>query len=417
MSRHVFFFSCLWIVAVAGSSHAKALQDDGREVTSKVTSATVFSDRALVTRVAENTVSAGEHILMISGLPTTLVDQSVRVSGEGTAQAKILEVKVETAFLDTIPQERIRQLQSKLQGLQDEMRILNDRGAVLNQQKDFIGQIKVASADNISKDLKVQRPTVEDWVKILAFFDANLMKIQQELRDIDKKHDDVQHKIDAVQNEINQTSGRTSRSTKRVLVSVKVGKGGTIRLVISYVTSGASWFPVYDARVASEQKSVDVTYYGMVKQGTGEDWNDVDLTLSTAQPAIAGTQPKLYPQFVNIYQPPVILPKRAVGAAKIQEERARDVEAQREAEAPPAEAVAQALEIATATVETRATSAVFNIQAKSTIPSDNTSHKVTIAIEKVNGEFEYSTVPKLVPRCTSRQLSRTQRTILCLLAA
>lgn len=163
MIRYLFLLPLACIVVVSSSFRAKAFRDDNREVTSKVISATVFSDRALVTRVAESTVSAGEHVLMISDLPTTLIDQSVRVSGEGTAQAKILEVKVETAFLDTIPQERIRQLQAKLQGLQDEMRILNDRGAVLNQQKDFIGQIKVASADNISKDLKVQRPTVEDW--------------------------------------------------------------------------------------------------------------------------------------------------------------------------------------------------------------------------------------------------------------
>jgi len=384
---------------VSSSAHAKARRDVNPDLVSRVISATVFSDRALVTRLTESTVSAGEYTLTIPDLPTMLIDQSVRVSGEGTAEAKILEVKVETAFLDTIPQERVRQLQAKLQGLQDEMRILNDRASVLNQQKDFIGQIKIASADNIGKDLKVQRPTVEDWQKVLAFFDSNLMKIHQELRDVDKKRDEFQHKITAVQNEINQTTGRTSRSTKRILVSVKVSKGGTMRLVVSYVITGASWHPLYDARIASEQKSVEVTYYGMVKQSTGEDWENIDLTLSTAQPAIAGTQPRLYPQFVNLYQQPV-LQRREVGAVMEREAKAPGAGAQREMPAPAQVEVSAArpLEISTATVETRPTSAVFNIQARSTIPSDNMPHKVTIAIEKLDAEFEYSTVPKLVPK-------------------
>lgn len=34
-------------------------------------------------------------------------------------------------------------------------------------------------------------------------------------------------------------------------------------------------------------------YYGMIQQATGEDWNDVKLSLSTAMPSVGGTVPDL----------------------------------------------------------------------------------------------------------------------------
>jgi hypothetical protein len=61
---------------------------------------TVFSDRALSTRIAESSVSTGESNIVIRDLPSSLFDRSVRVSGEGTTRSKIVDVKVQTVFLD-----------------------------------------------------------------------------------------------------------------------------------------------------------------------------------------------------------------------------------------------------------------------------------------------------------------------------
>jgi uncharacterized protein (TIGR02231 family) len=56
-----------------------------------------------------------------------------------------------------------------------------------------------------------------------------------------------------------------------------------------------------------------------------------------------------------------------------------------------------AMESPVAEIETQATSALFHIFAKSTIPSDNVPHKATIAIEKLHADFSYSSTPKLSP--------------------
>ena len=72
-------------------------------------------------------------------------------------------------------------------------------------------------------------------------------------------------------------------------------------LQLSYVVSHASWLPQYDYRVDSKSAVAQLTYYGIIKNSTGEDWNDVlvqflwqlifmqiKLSLSTASPDVIG---------------------------------------------------------------------------------------------------------------------------------
>ena len=60
-------------------------------------------------------------------------------------------------------------------------------------------------------------------------------------------------------------------------------------LLLTYIVSNASWTPSYDVRINSEKNSLQLVYFAEVKQSSGEDWIDVDLTLSTANPASGAT--------------------------------------------------------------------------------------------------------------------------------
>ena len=39
--------------------------------------------------------------------------------------------------------------------------------------------------------------------------------------------------------------------------------------------------------------TIQVHYYGLIKQSTGEDWENAKISLSTAQPSVGGSAPKL----------------------------------------------------------------------------------------------------------------------------
>jgi len=63
-------------------------------------------------------------------------------------------------------------------------------------------------------------------------------------------------------------------------------------LYLTYLVSRSSWKPSYDVRVdRGDSGSMEVTYYGIVTNATGEDWSEVKLSLSTASPSMGSVPP------------------------------------------------------------------------------------------------------------------------------
>ncbi len=269
------------------------------KVPSRIVKATVYTDRAMVTREAKAEIAPGLRHVTLGGLPPLLQDQSVRVAASGSAQAKIVEVKVDQVFLDTVSAARIAPLVQSRKTLNDEIRVLNDRLAVITHQRDFLNKITIASQESIARELRTQKPSADDWGKLLGFFDGEYTKLDAESRQIDEKRGTLQQKLEAVEKELGAAGGSPEKREKTITVTFDVQKGGTIVLEASYLISQAGWSPSYDIRVSSADTVVELTYSAFVRQSTGEDWKDVHLTLSTSQPSLGGAPPELPPWYVG----------------------------------------------------------------------------------------------------------------------
>ncbi len=97
-----------------------------------------------------------------------------------------------------------------------------------------------------------------------------------------------------------------------VTVSVESAGAGDFELEVIYTVYGAQWEPLYDARVqllvpdspdGLLEGKLQLSYLAKITQNTGEDWNDVALTLSTAQPNLGTLPPKLEPLYVDVSRP------------------------------------------------------------------------------------------------------------------
>src|SRR3989442_2673026 len=73
---------------------------------------------------------------------------------------------------------------------------------------------------------------------------------------------------------------------------------------VSYVVPSASWSPTWDARLDAEKPSVGLSLYGAVQQSSGEDWSDVKLAVSTAQPQRGLYVPELSARYLDKNPPP-----------------------------------------------------------------------------------------------------------------
>jgi hypothetical protein len=79
-------------------------------VDSTITAVTVYTDRAVVTRSASVELVGGVTELVFANLPQALNEQSLQVSGKGTAQATILDVASKQTYIDFTPNARVKEL-------------------------------------------------------------------------------------------------------------------------------------------------------------------------------------------------------------------------------------------------------------------------------------------------------------------
>jgi uncharacterized protein (TIGR02231 family) len=377
-------------------------------VDSRITAATVYADRAVVTRVATADLTAGEHLLVFERLPAGLLDQSLQASGRGTATATILEVDAQTAFVDFTPNARVQELEEQIRALQKQQRTLDDRAAVLNQERDFVKRMLAASTGTVIYPLgadaahgggTVVRPTLDEWQKLYAYSEEALGKIATELQSLDTQREDLKAKQTALEQQLNELRGTGGKSFKTVTVRVAVTEPGRLDLSLKYAVPGASWAPSYDARLRVAERAVELAYFGLVRNGTGEDWNDIALTLSTARPNLGGGAPELPPWIVDAAQP-IQLDQMRVQTEARGYVAAKSVSAAVQAfnQAAPGGAGGEEKDASflAAVVEAGATSATFKVPVTVTLAANNTLQKVPIASTKLAANLQYQATPKVM---------------------
>ena len=367
------------------------------EVSPRITAVIVYPDRAMTTRSANLSLKPGSYVVVLDGLPALIQDDSVRVSGKGSAVATIMGLEVKRSFVEQVPEKRAKELEDEILALERKIGSLDAKKVSLAAQKGFIDSIKVAWGDRISKELALGKPTSAELNEALTFIGNGVTRVEEQTRDLDMEKKQLKDRIDALRRQRDESIGSRRMETKSVEVNIDVASGGSLTLDLNSVTPKAGWEPSYDVRLAADGKSAELTFRALVRQQTGEDWRDVDLSLSTSRPAIGGTPPELFPWRISLYrpQPPMPMPVMAPAPRSVYKKDAR-ASSMDEAEILPAEAQASAL-YATAQVAEEQTSVTFIIPRKVDIPSDGTRHGSVVAMENLPLSLEFLAVPKLAP--------------------
>jgi uncharacterized protein (TIGR02231 family) len=369
-------------------------------VLSRITAVTVYQDRAMTTRSATLTLKPGSYLAVFDGLPTLIQDDSVRVAGRGSAATTIVGMEVKRSFLEQVPEKRARELEQEILDLEHKLGGVEARKSSLTAQKSFVESIRVAWGDRISKELAVGKPTAGELQEALTFVANAITRVEEQSRDLDEEKQRLKDRIDAVRRQRDDAIGSRRKEAKSVVVSLEVTREGSLELEMGSVTSQAGWEPSYDARLASDGASAELLFRAMVRQQSGEEWRDVELTLSTARPASGSAPPELTPWRVSLYQPAPPAPPAAPAPLRYEAvAKSARPQAARTGMAggtgdgvPPAEA-----EVMTTRVFEEQNSISFRVPRPVTIPTDGTRHGNVVATEILPLKLEFLTVPKLAP--------------------
>ena len=390
------------------------------ELDTIISEVTVYPDRARVTRRGTAELKQGEQRLQVGELPLSLLPESVRAGGRGTAQARILAVDVAKTFYQEPPTATVAELEREIEKLEDQDKVLADRAEAHQAQLEFLKGLGAAAGENLSRGIAFGKSKVADGQEMLAFMAEGMATASQGLREIAAQRRELERELTKRRNELKQQRSARPRERYAVTVDVEVLGQGEFELEVTYAVQNASWQPLYDLRLGSdrdlrpdegleeEKQDVALTYLGQVTQRTGEDWEGVVLSLSTARPALATTLPELRPWYVSVPAPPppptavssraarlskaAFAPPPAAGVAFEVTPVAMEAEA-----AEPVE-----MEALTAEVEESGAALTFRVAKPATIPSDGSPHKTTVAALSLIPQLDYVAAPKLVSQAYRR---------------
>lgn len=96
-------------------------------------------------------------------------------------------------------------------------------------------------------------------------------------------------------------------------VHMTAEKAGEYPFILQYQERAAYWHPIYEIRTEGEGEPIEFRIRGEAHQTTGEDWENIRLSLLTGNPSSTSSVPVLYPRHVTIQAPQ---PVRAYGSSR-----------------------------------------------------------------------------------------------------
>jgi len=266
-------------------------------VDAPVTSVTVYSDRARVVRTARVGLSGTQRV-ELPLLYGAVDPASIRVEAQG---AEVTRVDIRSVEPEALPATEARRLVTELERLDDQLSQVRAEREAYSAQLTALGKVRPTSSDESVSAAPLptakgapqgsSRLDASGWRAATDFVVESTARLQAKLREVAQREEVLELELSRRVTEARQLGGAPRRQGLEVVPTLSGQGSATVTL--TYVTTGARWFPAYELRLEPEANRVQVAFSGRVSQQTGEDWEDAALTLSTAIPATATTAPEL----------------------------------------------------------------------------------------------------------------------------
>jgi uncharacterized protein (TIGR02231 family) len=391
-----------------------------------IESVKVYTKSVQVFRKMELTLENKDQEIVITGVPFTIDAASIRCQADG--DVLIDEVYNTTKVIKIVNDMTTREtIQKEMKTLIEKRNLLKMEIRRANHEDDFLGQYanSLVALDRTNKDLEelVKKDTIGNIADFMKYYRENVERIDAGRYALTKQVEVMNKRLQELLTLFNNEKAPYELKTLNcicVLLSptVKDNKELKITLNVEYVNNNAFWTSSYDIRRDSTKNKIDVTYYGNITQNTQEEWKNVKLALSTADPSSKNSPPIISTLNVNFNYGRIPMAKKsnsAFGGVVRRKEMMRDAKSPRD----PNEyddgiddeegGGAPEMNLSTTTTEDSTTSTNFIIPNETTIPSDGTPHRVTIAVLQYDCSFVYFTVPKVdakvYVKCTATNTS------------
>lgn len=366
-------------ICILGLTLSNTIAQNDLKTITHISNVTICRSQAQITRLASIDANEGVYNVIFDKLSPYINMNSVEIKADQAIT--ILSVSNRNQYLNK------EEKPESIKLIEDSLESLNASLADFKADKEtivFQKELMLANKNVGSNQAGVKTDELED---LMALYHKKLNEFKTDwfrLTKLENKYNEIKQKIEQQLAEYNNGQ---MQLTNEIVVSIKANRElQNAKIELSYLVSNVGWQPFYDIRVKDTKSPVNIMCKAKITQGTGEDWKNVMLKLTTANPAEGGNKPELQTNWLRFFVPQVlrevvIRDKPMLVAPKASNMQMADD--------------AFSASYGVASVSETAINTEFIVNTPYSIPSDNAPHSVDLNILSLPAEYIYQAVPKL----------------------
>ena len=233
----------------------------------------------------------GRNKLKFSGISAYADPQSIQF--KGTGNYRLVSVSTEMDFLAaeqfnpriSVLKDSLEIFQDKLQFTEDQMDSYNAEKGVMNTNRDLGG-----NAQNL---------TIIQIKEAGEYFRKRTLEINQEMSKLRKAEMLYSIEIQDMRAQLVELNYDENQRSNQVVVLIDLDQAATMDTELMYLVSDCGWAAMYDLSATDITGKINLKYKAQVYNNTGNDWENIALTLSTADPQLSASHPVLGPWYLN----------------------------------------------------------------------------------------------------------------------
>lgn len=232
----------------------------------------------------------GRNKVIFSGISAFADPRTIQFTGSGNF--RLVSLSTEMDFLAAEQwNPRIKILNDSLEQLKDRHQMNVD---LLSAYQAELGIM------NTNKDLKGTTSITIDQIKAAGeYYRTRTFEINKTVTKIRKEQDVLSIKINDARFKLTELNYIENQRSNQVIVLIDADAPSEISGVLRYLVSDCGWTATYDLSATDLNQPINLKYKAQVYNNTGNEWKNVNLTLSTSDPMLSAASPVLNPFYLR----------------------------------------------------------------------------------------------------------------------
>jgi Domain of unknown function (DUF4139)/N-terminal domain of unknown function (DUF4140) len=301
------------LALMLGTLRAEEAAPEPKPTASHIVHVTVYRNNALITREVDIPEGIGTLELFVNPLPPQTMNSSLY--SEGADGIRILTTRFRTRAIKEDAREEVRKLEAQIKSLAVEAQKLDADAKTIEANQQLVAKLEGFTAVVTASATEKAHLNSEATISLAKYLMNTRTELSKELIAVRQHIQSNKEQGEFAGRQLQELAGHAVKTERDAVIVVDKKNVGPGKVRLNYLVDSAHWHPQYKLHGSSKDKEpVQIEYLAAIVQQTGEDWRNVDLVLSTAQPMLNAAPPDLKTLEFTLV-PRVASPRQMAGQA------------------------------------------------------------------------------------------------------